>query len=140
MHSCSCKTQVTDFKMSTKTFYLWYYNLFLMLFNLVADPCCNYQNLSDANRKSSYAIPPSGAVFCDDLPPEGWYRFVGAARTSQLFQSRSLDKLKNLWWNIGFKHLICETQKRGKFVLLFTIIKVILTWLRVRLFLKWQTW
>ena len=40
-----------------------------MLFNLVADPCCNYQNLSDANRKSSYAILPSGTVFCDDLPP-----------------------------------------------------------------------
>ncbi|XP_066022870.1 uromodulin-like [Pocillopora verrucosa] len=46
-----------------------------------ADPCYNYQNLSDANRKSSYVTPIHGPSLCDDLLPEGWYRFVGAAGT-----------------------------------------------------------
>ena len=47
------------------------------------------QNLGDANRKSSYGTPHEfGHVFCDDFLPGGWCRFVGTARTSQLFQSR----------------------------------------------------
>ena len=51
------------------------------LFHLLADPCYNYQNLSDANRKSSYVTPINGPSFCDKSLPEGWYRFVGAAGT-----------------------------------------------------------
>ena len=39
------------------------------------------ENLSDANRKSSYVTPLNGPSLCDDLLPEGWYRFVGAAGT-----------------------------------------------------------
>ena len=68
--------------MSTKKCYLCYYNLFLQcLFHLLADPCYNYQILSDANRKSSYFTPEYGPYLCDNLLPEGWYRFVGAAGT-----------------------------------------------------------
>ena len=48
---------------------------------LIADPCYNYQNLSDANRKSSYVTLENGQSFCDNLLPNGWYRFVGAAGT-----------------------------------------------------------
>ena len=48
---------------------------------LIADPCYNYQNLSDANRKSSYLTPTDGPSLCDNLLPKGWYRFVGAAGT-----------------------------------------------------------
>ena len=48
---------------------------------MIADPCYNYQNLSDANRKSSYVTPLHGPVLCDNLLPNGWYRFVGAAGT-----------------------------------------------------------
>ena len=48
---------------------------------LIADPCYNYQNLSDANRKSSYVTPIDGQSLCDNVLPQGWYRFVGAAGT-----------------------------------------------------------
>ena len=51
-----------------------------LLFNFLADPCHNYHNISDANRKSSYATPQYVSL-CDDQPFEGWYRFVGAAGT-----------------------------------------------------------
>ena len=47
-------------------------------FNVVADPCYNYKNLSDASRKSSYKIRVDQ---CDDKLQKGWYRFVGAAGT-----------------------------------------------------------
>ena len=50
-------------------------------FHLAADPCYDYKNLSDANRKSSYVTPLHGPSLCDCLLPEGWYRFVGAAGT-----------------------------------------------------------
>ena len=49
-------------------------------FHFVADPCYQYKNLSDANRKISY-LTPSGSELCDRQLPEGWYRFVGAAGT-----------------------------------------------------------
>ena len=48
---------------------------------LIADPCYNYKNLSDANRKSSYVTPINEQSLCDKSLPEGWYRFVGAAGT-----------------------------------------------------------
>ena len=51
-----------------------------LLFNFLADPCYNYRNLSEANRKSSYGTP-HGSELCDNSLPEGWYRFVGAAGT-----------------------------------------------------------
>ena len=51
-----------------------------LLFNFLADPCYNYRNLSEANRKSSY-VTPHGLILCDNSLPEGWYRFVGAAGT-----------------------------------------------------------
>ena len=68
-------------KMSTKnvifvsTTFLW------CLFHLLADPCYNYQNLSDANRKSSYVTPIDEPSLCDKLLLTGWYRFVGDAGT-----------------------------------------------------------
>ena len=49
--------------------------------NFLADPCYNYRNLSEANRKISYVTPISGPELCDNSLPEGWYRFVGAAGT-----------------------------------------------------------
>ena len=49
-------------------------------FHFVADPCYHYQNLSEANRKKTYATPNAPGL-CDKLLPEGWYRFVGAAGT-----------------------------------------------------------
>ena len=51
-----------------------------LLFHFVADPCYHYKNLSDADRKISYATSSSSAL-CDDQLPEEWYRFVGAAGT-----------------------------------------------------------
>ena len=51
-----------------------------LLFNFLADPCYNYRNLSEANRKSSY-VTPYGSELCDNSLPVGWYRFVGAAGT-----------------------------------------------------------
>ena len=59
----------------------WYCNLLQFLFTLIADPCYNYQNLSDANRRSNYDTPLSGPVSCDNELSDGWYRFVGAAGT-----------------------------------------------------------
>ena len=55
---------------------------------IIADPCYNYQNLGDANRKSNNAAPKFDPVVCDDLFPARWYFFVRAAETSQLFRSR----------------------------------------------------
>ena len=49
-------------------------------FHLVADPCYNYKNLTDANRKISHKTS-EGLWLCDNQLPEGWYRFVGAAGT-----------------------------------------------------------
>ena len=51
-----------------------------LLFHFVADPCYHYKNLSDANRKISYATP-IGSELCDTQLPLGWYRFVGAEGT-----------------------------------------------------------
>ena len=51
-----------------------------LLFHFVADPCYHYKNLSNANRKKSYATP-YGSELCDNQLPEVWYRFVGAAGT-----------------------------------------------------------
>ena len=51
-----------------------------LLFHFVADPCYHYKNLSDANRKISYATPIN-LELCDNQLPSGWYRFVGAAGT-----------------------------------------------------------
>ena len=51
-----------------------------LLFNFLADPCYNYRNLSEANRKSSYDTP-HGSELCDNSLSEGWHRFVGAAGT-----------------------------------------------------------
>ena len=51
-----------------------------MLFHLLADPCYNYQNLSDSTRNSDFTAD-FDVVLCDDQLPEGWYRFVGAAGT-----------------------------------------------------------
>ncbi|CAH3164149.1 unnamed protein product, partial [Pocillopora meandrina] len=45
-------------------------------FDCEADPCYNYQNLSDANRKSSY---DTREHLCDKQLLVGWYRFVGDA-------------------------------------------------------------
>ena len=54
--------------------------LLQLLFHFVADPCYHYKNLSDANRKISYATPTDSEL-CDYPLPLGWYRFVGAAGT-----------------------------------------------------------
>ena len=48
---------------------------------LIADPCYNYQNLSDAYRKSSYVTQTLRQSLCDTSLAEGWYRFVGDAGT-----------------------------------------------------------
>ncbi|XP_066022741.1 uromodulin-like isoform X1 [Pocillopora verrucosa] len=52
--------------------------------NCTADPCYNYRNLSEADRKSTY-ITPYGGEKCDDdsssLIFGEWYRFVGDAGT-----------------------------------------------------------
>ena len=42
---------------------------------IIADPCYNYQNLGDANRKSNNAAPKFDPVVCDDLFPARWYFF-----------------------------------------------------------------
>ena len=47
-------------------------------FYFVADPCYHYNNLSDANRKISYATPHASGL-CDSQLSDGWYRFVGTA-------------------------------------------------------------
>nr|XP_058971158.1 uromodulin-like isoform X3 [Pocillopora verrucosa] len=52
--------------------------------NCTADPCYNYRNLSDADRKSTYNTPYGGEK-CDDESSSiifgEWYRFVGDAGT-----------------------------------------------------------
>ena len=40
-----------------------------MFINLIADSCYSYQNLGDANRKSSYATPQFGPVFVTTYSP-----------------------------------------------------------------------
>ena len=50
------------------------------LFHFVVDPCYQYKNLSDANRKVSYNAPPDSGL-CDRSFSEEWYRFVGDAGT-----------------------------------------------------------
>ena len=50
-------------------------------FNLIADPCYNYKNLSDPKRKESYATQDNEPSLCDKSLPVGWRRFVGAAGT-----------------------------------------------------------
>ena len=47
-------------------------------FYFVADPCYHYNNLSDGNRKISYATPHASGL-CDSQLSDGWYRFVGTA-------------------------------------------------------------
>ncbi|XP_066022877.1 uromodulin-like [Pocillopora verrucosa] len=49
--------------------------------NCAVDPCYNYKELSEANRKSSHPTPVNGPELCDKQLHEGWYRFVGAAGT-----------------------------------------------------------
>ena len=53
-------------------------------FNLLADPCYNFRNLSDADRKNTYNTPNT-ATNCDDESSSikfgNWYRFVGDAGT-----------------------------------------------------------
>ena len=51
-----------------------------MSFHLAVDPCYQYSNLSEADRKISYATLV-GEELCDNLLSEGWYRFVEAAGT-----------------------------------------------------------
>ena len=51
----------------------------LVSFDFAVDPCYEYKNLSDRERKSSYnAHYHVGGC---DKGPDGWYRFVGAAGT-----------------------------------------------------------
>ena len=79
---CDDSLELIDLKMSTKNKVIFdttkFCNFYLIL---IADPCYNYQNLSDAKRKSSYVTSKDGPSLCDNLLLEGWYRFVGAAGT-----------------------------------------------------------
>ncbi|XP_066022510.1 pancreatic secretory granule membrane major glycoprotein GP2-like [Pocillopora verrucosa] len=56
----------------------------LILILNTSDPCYNYRNLSDADRKSTY-ITPQNEEKCDDESSTiifgEWYRFVGDAGT-----------------------------------------------------------
>ena len=52
--------------------------------------CYNYQNLGDANIKSSYATPQFGPVFCDDLSPKGWYVLWEQQEQASCFRADSL--------------------------------------------------
>ena len=54
--------------------------LLQLSFHPAADPCYDYKNLSEANRKMTYSTPVDSEL-CDYQLPEGWYRFVGAAGT-----------------------------------------------------------
>ena len=49
----------------------------LLSFDFAVDPCYEYKNLSDSERKMSYVTPVNGES-CDRTL-NGWYRFVGAA-------------------------------------------------------------
>ena len=51
----------------------------LVSFDFVVDPCYEYKNLSDLQRKSSYETPEYEELCDREL--NGWYRFVGAAGT-----------------------------------------------------------
>ena len=68
-----------------------------LLFNFLADPCYNYHNLSDANRKSSYVTPLHGSVFCDYPLTERWYRFVGAAGTKMPTMHVPANRCRTNW-------------------------------------------
>ena len=48
-------------------------------FDFAVDPCYEYKNLSDFQRKNSYHTPPNEESCDREL--DGWYRFVGAAGT-----------------------------------------------------------
>lgn len=48
-------------------------------FDFAVDPCYEYKNLSDVQRKSSYHTPLYKESCDREL--DGWYRFVGAAGT-----------------------------------------------------------
>ena len=65
---------------TTKKLSLILQTFVFFFFNLIADPCYNYQNLRDPNRQDSYTTPTHGPSLCDNLL-KGWYRFVGAAGT-----------------------------------------------------------
>ena len=59
---------------------MWLSFPFWIAINFPADVCYNYSILNDSNRKSSYPTNV-GDELCDNLLPEGWYRFEGAAGT-----------------------------------------------------------
>ena len=76
-------------------------------------------------------------MFCDDLSPKGWYVLWEQQEQASCFRADSLIN-----WNIRDKMFQISNSwntKKRKTVLLCMIIKVI-TRLRVRSFLKWQTW
>ena len=50
-----------------------------MSFDFAVDPCYEYKNLSDFQRKSSHHNPEDDESCDREL--KGWYRFVGAAGT-----------------------------------------------------------
>ena len=80
--SCLVVVELIDLKRCQQKSVIFVTTIFLLcLFHLPADPCHNYQNLSDASRKSSYATPEPGPELCDNQLHEGWYRFVGGAGT-----------------------------------------------------------
>ena len=60
---------------------MWLSFPFWIAINFLADGCYNYSILNDSDRKNTYNTPTNGEVLCDNLLPEGWYRFVGAAGT-----------------------------------------------------------
>ena len=69
-------------------------------FNFLADPCHNYRNLSDADRKSTYYTPYGGEK-CDDdssaLIFGKWYRFVGDAGTKMPTQCVPDNRCGAVW-------------------------------------------
>ena len=60
---------------------MWLSFSFWIAINFLADGCYNYSILNDSDRKNTFNTPTNGEVLCDNLLPEGWYRFVGAAGT-----------------------------------------------------------
>ena len=60
---------------------MWLSFPFWIAINFLASGCYNYSILNDSDRKNTYNTPTNGEVLCDNLLPEGWYRFVGAAGT-----------------------------------------------------------
>ena len=77
----------------------------------MADPCINYNELNDSNRKSSYATPAS-PVLCDDTLPGGWYRFVGAAGTKMAMTT--VDRYHCGTALLGWLHDDHPTVEEGK--------------------------